>query len=488
MKTALDEPAVGNKCFPLPAAASALSRPFQLGLCFCGLLGALQSVRAQQTTPPIISAIPGQVTAEDVPLSGIPFTVWDAETAPEQLTFSTALDLGGSHSRDSILISGNGTNRALSIFPPPDSFGTGVAFVTVRDAGGLATAIKFNVEVRPVNDPPRLSPIPDQVALQGQGVFRVPFSAFDVETGERLSLQAWSSRQGVVSNSALQFVQGFGLSNRVLNLTLGLQGTTGSTAITIQANDKQDTNRVSFILNVVEPEFGQIGRADGGLPAVQGFQPAWGDFNGDGLLDLVVSPTQIMTNRGSGLLGPGIPLPGGVGVTGVAPADFDGDGKLDLLVLGGFSRLLRNNGGNPPGFSEVPLPRRKVVAPKEFWADLDGDGDLDILSGSVFDQTDWLRNLGRDGFVLASLGFPLNVPGSVLAVGDFDNDGDPDILVGTSTASPTLRLYENDGTGRFQQAQVSLPQSLTRAAGWADVNGDGVLDLWLVQALASISP
>ncbi len=194
MKTALDEPAVGNKCFPLPAAASALSRPFQLGLCFCGLLGALQSVRAQQNTPPIISAIPGQVTAEDVPLIGIPFTVWDAETAPEQLTFSTALDLGGSLSRDSILISGNGTNRALSIFPPPDSFGTGVAFVTVRDAGGLATAIKFNVEVRPVNDPPRLSPIPDQVALKGQGVFRVPFSAFDVETGERLSLQALAYR------------------------------------------------------------------------------------------------------------------------------------------------------------------------------------------------------------------------------------------------------------------------------------------------------
>src|SRR5437667_1851983 len=187
----------------------------------------------------------------------------------------------------------------------------------------------------------------------------------------------------------------------------------------VQSMTRLDTNRVSFILNVVEPEFA---RANSQLPPVQDFQPAWGDFNGDGLLDLVVSPTQIWTNRGSGVLVPGIELPGGVGITGAVPADFDGDGNLDLLLLGGSDRLLRNNGGNPPTFSEVPLPARFFGGSQAFWADVDGDGDLDILPGSISSQANWLRNDGRYGFVCAFFGLEQTVTARVLAVGEFEDD------------------------------------------------------------------
>src|SRR5438445_2582475 len=120
---------------------------------FLLLFAAVPPIRAQQNTPPIISAIPAQVTEEDTPLIGIPFTVWDVETPHEQLTFSTMLELpDGSISRDSMVVSGSGTNRQLSIFPPPDSSGTAVAFLTVRDSSGLSAAVKFNVLLRPVND------------------------------------------------------------------------------------------------------------------------------------------------------------------------------------------------------------------------------------------------------------------------------------------------------------------------------------------------
>ena len=352
----------------------------------------------------------------------------------------------------------------------------------VSDASGLTASTSFRVEIRPVNDPPWLSSIPDQVALQGQGLFTVPFSAWDVESSSKINFQAWSSRQGIVSNSALRIVPGFGISNRVLQVTLGPQGGAGSSAITIQANDQQDTNRASFILNVQEPEFTLVNQ---GLPVAQDFQPVWGDFNGDGLLDLVVSPTQIRLN-GSGGLARSIQLPGGVGITSAAPADFDGDGNLDVLLLGETRHLLRNNGGNPPAFSEVPLPIASPGGSRAFWADLDGDGDLDILTASVGAQSYWMRNDGPHGFVSASLGLPLNISGTVLAVGDFDSDGDPDLLVAaTATVPALLQLYENDGTGHFQAAPISLPQARTLAAGWADVDGDGLPDLWLVQAASS---
>src|SRR5437762_13905561 len=120
--------------------------------------------------------------------------------------------------------------------------------------------------------------------LKGQGMLSVPFSVSDVEAGARINLRAWSSRQGIVSNSALPIVQGIGnVYHRRLQITLGPQSAAGSTAITIQADDSQDTNRVAFILNVVEPEFGKVGPVSSGLPAVpENFHPAWGDFNADG--------------------------------------------------------------------------------------------------------------------------------------------------------------------------------------------------------------
>jgi hypothetical protein len=465
---------IGLKTF-IPFAPA--FRLFRFCLAGCLLLNAAQMVRAQQNTPPTISAILDQVTDEDVPLIEIPFTVRDAESSPEQLRFSTVFGFSDRNS-GSVVIGGSGTNRWVSVFPPRNISGTGSVTVVVSDAGGLSASSTFRLEVRPVNDPPWLSVIPDQVALKGQGLFTVPFSAWDAESGSNLEILAWSSRQGIVSNSALRVVQAAGVSNRVLQVTLGPQGVSGSTAITVQADDRQDKQRASFILNVVEPEFAEAAH---GIPGGQNFQPSWGDFNGDGFLDLVVSPTFILTCYGSGSFTSRIQLPEGVSVTGTAPADFDGDGHLDLLEFGGTLRLLRNNGGSPITFSAVPLPGL-FSSSRAFWADIDGDGDLDILPSSIGSQSTWLRNDGRNGFVPTSFGFSPNGSATLLAVGDFDNDGDLDLVVAlTSTAQPGPRIYENDGTGRFQEAPVSLPQAMTRAAGWVDVDGDGSLDLWLVQ-------
>ena len=119
-------------------------RPLWLRLAGCLLLGAAHAIHAQQNTPPSISAIPDQVTDEDTPLIGIPFTVRDAETPPDQLRLSTKfLFPDGFLSSGSVVFGGSGTNRWLSVFPPRDTFGTGSVVVVVNDTGGLSASTSF---------------------------------------------------------------------------------------------------------------------------------------------------------------------------------------------------------------------------------------------------------------------------------------------------------------------------------------------------------
>src|SRR5207247_10735287 len=120
------------------------------------------------TTPPNISASPDQVADEDTPLIGIPFTVRDAETPADQLRFSTKfLFPDGFLNSGSVVIGGNGTNRWLSVFPPPDMFGTGSVAVIVNDAGGLSASTTFRVEVRSVHDPTWLARLPALGRMNG---------------------------------------------------------------------------------------------------------------------------------------------------------------------------------------------------------------------------------------------------------------------------------------------------------------------------------
>jgi hypothetical protein len=159
----------------------------------------------------------------------------------------------------------------------------------------------------------------------------------------------------------------------------------------------------------VQPEFGHTS----GSAIGTSFQPIWGDFNGDGLLDLVASSSSILLNRGNGLFGPAIQLPSAQ-ASGAAAADYDGDGDLDLLLFGPATipLLLRNNGGATPTFSLVStqwdsLPA--VYRGQLWWTDMDGDGDLDILGGT--NDIRWLRNEGQD--VFADIGTGIHSPWAI---------------------------------------------------------------------------
>jgi len=242
-----------------------------------------------------------------------------------------------------------------------------------------------------------------------------------------------------------------------------------------------------------------------GLPGVRYSSVAWGDYDNDGRLDIlltglsnVVGVSQIWRNTGNGFTNvtasvtPGLP---GVSLSSVAWGDYDNDGRLDFLFTGtptglsGISQLWRNTGS---GFTNVtsslapglPGVRYSSVA----WGDYDNDGRLDFLLTGLSgpDEVSQLwRNTGS-GFTNVTASVAPGLPGvndSSVAWGDYDNDGRLDFLLTGFTGSASVsQLWRNTGSG-FTNVTASvapgLPGVNDSSVAWGDYDNDGRLDFLL---------
>jgi len=226
---------------------------------------------------------------------------------------------------------------------------------------------------------------------------------------------------------------------------------------------------------------------------------AWGDYDNDGNLDALVLGTSdpltlIYHNNGDGTF-----TDISAGLTGLnagsgAWADYDNDGDLDLAISGRngasyFTQIYRNDDGV---FTDIGAGLTGVRYSSLAWGDFDNDGRLDLLvagrTGSGQNVALLYQNQGNDTFASVSTSFAGWSFGAV-AWGDYDNDGDLDLLgSGTSPSGRATRLYQNDGGGNFTEVSTSLPDLNNGSIDWGDYDNDGDLDLLVTGQLGSGAP
>jgi tetratricopeptide (TPR) repeat protein len=257
----------------------------------------------------------------------------------------------------------------------------------------------------------------------------------------------------------------------------------------------EEATPFTHFLRLESPAFGPAA-ADTALTLqselVPNFDEGRWDWAGAIYLGSSGGPTIVVANGSDVSLssGPRFAFPGGPAVTppgpdDILPIDFSYDFKTDLVLAGmGGVRLMRQD--NPKSFTDV-TPQTRLPASvmnasySGAWAaDVEADGDLDVVLGSRQDVSPTVLRNNGDGTFLEIHPFNGVFGLQGFAWADLDADGDPDAA--QIDGAGKLHLFSNERQGQFRER--SLPANLppVRAINVADINSDGVMDLLVVQS------
>ena len=168
------------------------------------------------------------------------------------------------------------------------------------------------------------------------------------------------------------------------------------------------------------------------------------------------------------------------GANDVKSFDLDGDGDLDVLSASTFDDKIawyENLGSGIFGSQQI-ITTSADGAKSVYSADLDGDGDLDVLSASEVDnKIAWYENLGSGIFGSQQIITTSADGAKSVYSADMDGDGDLDVL-SASFNDDKVAWYENLGLGIFGSQQIiTTSADGARSVYSADLDGDGDLDV-----------
>jgi hypothetical protein len=381
----------------------------------------------------------------------------------------TAADLDGDGDMDLVSANQNGDDLTVFFQQLPGSFGNpldlGGTGVTDRPSGVTAADLDADGDL-------------DLVAA----------NLGDFSTGEGKNLTVFFQLSpGSFATDPLEL----GLPGRLDTfLSVEAADLDGDDDLDLVAVDAQASNLVVFP-QLYSGSFSQKPFVIGGPETTNSATVKAVDLDGNGSLDLV-SPNgtelTVFLQRFRDLARTPVPV-GGVGTlrtpTGVAAADLDGDADLDLVSANEFGRNLTVFFQESAGFAISPLVLGRptsgfrpisVMAP-----DLDGDGDLDLTSGTIGGSLNVFFQLSPGNYsdsplVLISDGGSVS-PNSIAAE-DLDHDGDLDLITPSADA---VSIFHQVSPGNFAADPLVLGGTGTttgpRAVAAADLDADGSVDI-----------
>jgi predicted nucleotidyltransferase len=230
------------------------------------------------------------------------------------------------------------------------------------------------------------------------------------------------------------------------------------------------------------------------FPGVQYSSSAFGDYDNDGDLDIILTGytgskriSKIYRNvNGIFSEDTNTHLPG-VRHGSVAFGDYDADGDLDILLSGEtdnsrITKLFLNSGGVFHESTDNRFPG--IIYGSSAFADVDNDGDLDILlSGKHYSGGICKLFLNTNGKFIEDTGidFP-DVYYSSVAFGDYDNDTDLDVLVAgrynfNNDTYYILKMFNNKGGSFTENTNLSFDSIYYGSIAFGDYDNDRFLDL-----------